>query len=339
MSKYILKSDLPAFLGHLQQFGQVMAPLAAEGVTVFSPWAAGVEVELDEVRTANSVKDFLFPQREVLFRVEGEEITEVLPSERRVVFGVRPCDLASRRPFERVFGSGPGSDPYLEARREQTILIGLACEHPKPSCFCTAFGLSPAAAGGDVMLYPDAGRFWVEAVTTRGAELLASAPLSEGGSESEVARRKEELARVPVPLGENLLPPDLPKLAAGLFQHPLWEALATRCLSCGICTYSCPTCHCFLLTDETGPAGSVQRVRGWDSCQFPSFTLAAGGANPRSARSARVRQRFLHKLAFFPERQGQYLCVGCGRCLDYCPVGLDIVGVIAAVKEASAHGG
>lgn len=338
MPKYIAKSELPAFLGYLQRLGPVMVPRREEGVTLFAPWAEGVEPELDEVRTVNSVKDFLFPQREVLFRVVGEEITPVLPTELRFIFGVRPCDLASLRPFERVFGEGPSPDPYWGARRENTVLLGLACEHIRPTCFCTAFGLNPAAAGGDIMLYPDGDRLWVEAVSPRGAEILVAAPLAEGGTEAEVTRRKEELAGVPVPLGEDLLVPDLPQLAANLFEHPLWEALSARCLSCGICTYSCPTCHCFLLTDETGPEGSVSRVRGWDSCQFSSFTLAAGGANPRTARSARVRQRFLHKLSYFPDRQDQYLCVGCGRCLELCPVGLDIVGVIKAVKEASGHG-
>lgn len=301
----------------------------------------------DVTHSRLSPKQYLTPQTERVFRYryDGNDLfLEAEPApERQILFGVRPCDAAALVLLDGALG-GEIPDTAYQARRNATTLVGLACEKVGGSCFCTAFGLSPGAAkGSDLMFYPDGDRLLAEAVTAKGeAVLQAASDLFETAEESALDQARLAYQSMPVPLGHRLaglLPSDEAGRLEERFDDPVWGELAERCLGCGICTYLCPTCHCFALQDE-GSSRQGARLRCWDSCMYADFTRMAGGHNPRPSPTERLRQRFLHKLSYYPSRhEGRYLCVGCGRCVDGCPAGLHLPAVLEALgKEVAPRG-
>jgi ferredoxin len=334
--KAVRLADIRPVLERLAAGGKLVAPVAEAGGFAFRRVGQAEKVRLDFYNTAESPKDLFFPQSEVLFSYDAAGIAVPEPAGEQVLLGIRPCDLAALPLLDRVFGEGPFRDPGYLARRERTVLVAVACDRPRASCFCTSFGLSPGhVAGADMVLYPDEGGYLVRAQTEAGEALMAEWPgeaVAPGEAEAVAARYRS----METPLGRRIRLEGVAEALDGMFDHPMWEQIAARCLSCGICTYTCPTCHCFQLTDEAkGEAG--KRVRCWDSCMFPEFTRMAGGHNPRPDKKARVRQRFMHKLNYFVRRWEEYLCVGCGRCVESCPVGLDIAYVIEAVQGVTAR--
>ncbi|MEW6399422.1 MAG: 4Fe-4S dicluster domain-containing protein [Bacillota bacterium] len=354
------RKDMRAFLDKLASAASLVAPVREDGVVVFRPVSSGEQVVLDYVNPVRSAKELFFPQTEVMFRflpspVAG--ITPVQPDRQTVLFGIRPCDLAALSLLDEVFLGGDYRDACWARRRELTTLVGMACEQPdESSCFCTAFGITPGTAdGADIMLYPAGEWLGVEVLTPRGQALLdralsdgavalgeigppgAASQAGAGGGAGEAGDRlKQEYLKRPVPLGDRLRVGDLAKELDDRFDDPYWEEASRRCLGCGICTYLCPTCHCFLVTDVPKRDDGV-RLRCWDSCQFKDFLLMAGGHNPRPTKKERTRQRFMHKLNYFVHRYGRYLCTGCGRCVQHCPVGLDMATVIADLRGVSEH--
>lgn len=294
-----------------------------------------------------SPKQYLTPQTERVFRYryDGNDLflQEEEAPESQILFGVRPCDAAALTLLDGALG-GEIPDTAYQARRQATTLVGLACEKVGPGCFCTAVGLSPGATqGSDLMFYPDGDRLLVEPVTKKGeAVLQAARDLFEPAEDSLLDRARTSYQSAPVPLGERLSPllaGDDPSQLEARFDDPVWGELAERCLGCGICTYLCPTCHCFALQDE-GNSRQGARLRCWDSCMYADFTRMAGGHNPRPTPKERVRQRFMHKLSYYPNRhQGRYLCVGCGRCVEWCPAGLHLPAVLEALRKEVAPRG
>ncbi|MCR4425528.1 MAG: 4Fe-4S dicluster domain-containing protein [Firmicutes bacterium] len=331
------QGDLPLFLAEVAQEREVFAPEKEDGAVVFLRWSPGDPVFTDYFNTAVSPKGFVFPQSQKVLDFEmkkgSESITAAPPPIPRAVFGARPCDLAALELLDLVFLSGEYRDDSYARERESVLWIGLACVEPGESCFCNVFGITPGSSkGADIMLYPIppawGGGFAVEGLTALGEELLATKanlfvtlPDPDGAAVvAEYTGRMTSLARH-LDLGN--LPESLPTR----FNDPYWARSSERCLECGLCTYTCPTCHCFGVSDiPRGTAG--RRVRSWDSCMFSEFLLMAGGHNPRPTRAERVRQRFMHKLAYAPERYGRAFCVGCGRCVAMCPAGLSMATVL-----------
>jgi sulfhydrogenase subunit beta (sulfur reductase) len=251
----------------------------------------------------------------------------------RVLFGIRPCDARGLLLLDKVFGGG-SSDPYYTDKRNDTVVVSLGCAHPNPSCFCLSMGGGPCSEEGSDLLLLDLGdRYIAEAVTEKGMTILKDKAFEESDGKSlslaEKTRKQAEASMQPVAKKENL-----EEELERLFSDPLWKDLAESCLSCGICTYLCPTCHCFDLCDEaSGQAG--ERIRVWDSCQFPLFTQQASGFNPRPTVKERFRQRIMHKLSYLPKSQSMTGCVGCGRCVTECPVNLDIREVMVSLSEGN----
>ena len=308
----------------------------SDGSASYGEWREGVEWS-DKLNTTKSPKDFFFPQSEDLmkFKTEGKNI-EVIDvrgeMEDFVVFGVRPCDVKSFEILDRVFLTEP-RDSFYAMKREKGIIVSVACSKPAETCFCSAFGINAAEPSGDVSAWKTSDALYLKPLTEKGSALIDSlSSLLEECSDDAVEAEKEKILKV-----MNKLPlKDLNLDAFGggktqeLFNDPAWDELSSSCLGCGTCTFVCPTCQCYDIKDfNTG--NGVIRYRCWDSCMYSEFTKMAHGNN-RNTQKERFRQRFMHKLVYYPENNdGLFSCVGCGRCLAKCPISMNIVKVMKKI--------
>ena len=341
-TKAIDKNKLSELLNSLLFKQTLIAPVEAEeDILLFKNVESADQVVLDYQNTITPVKDWFFSQTEELFEFKNK-ITELeindLPATdgEYILFGARPCDLKSVELLDLVFDEdGEFSDSFYKEKRDRTTIIGLSCSEPGAYCFCNSLdGLSPTATcNADIMLTEMDGDYLVEVLTDKGEKLVSdnSSYFSDKYSEEDKETRTEEI------VSNMKLTVEIDDIEAimqkeDVYLSDYWQELSLKCLGCAVCTYICPTCHCYDIRDYSrGNAGI--RYRCWDSCMFNDFTEAAGDHNPRPTRRERVRQRFMHKLRFFDERYGDTGCVGCGRCLEKCPVNLDITRVISDVKE------
>jgi sulfhydrogenase subunit beta (sulfur reductase) len=324
------KAKLRDILNTLTTEYQVAVPVQQAGTSAFEFYRDNTEVMLNG-NTRISPKGMFFPQTEKMYGFKTvKNTTEIVPlpveQGKRLLFGVRSCDLKSLDCLDQVFLTKGYIDDFYKHKRERTVIIALGCNEPGETCFCASLGLDPQkAVGADVQAYDLGEVIGFEAVTEAGQKVLGL--LKNHLSEQQVT--------LP-PVGEFYLKPEVagvPEKLQGMFESPLWEEIARKCLNCGACTYVCPTCHCFDISqDVRGENGT--KYRCWDSCMFGEYTQMAGGHNPRPTKKERVRNRFMHKLNYFPERYNMLLCTGCGRCLDVCPVKMDITSIIQQIKEA-----
>ena len=332
----IAKANLNALYAAIAASKELYLPVKSAGKTNFAAWTEGAAVDLDTLKTVRSPKDAFFPQSENLYtcdRVDGKiSITpEVLQEKPFVVFGMKACDVRGVAVLDKVFLSDP-VDSYYAARREKGIIVSLACSRPAASCFCQTFGIDCAAPEGDVATWM-AGEwlYWLPQ-SEKGEALTAElSSLLEQTDDAAVAEEKAAIAAIRdrLPLKDLSLDNWGAAAADKNFDSPLWEQLYKPCLACGTCTFVCPTCQCYDIKDYSTGTG-VQRFRCWDSCMYSDFTMMAHGNN-RTSQLQRFRQRFMHKLAYFPaNNDGMFSCVGCGRCVDKCPSHLNIVKVIKA---------
>lgn len=328
----------------LRQGRRVVAPVQEGRLRVFRAIAAADEACLDPGKTRWSPKDVLFPKTETLFsyRVGGDgvKLQPPEPDEReQVLFGVRPCDAAGLRRLDAVFIGGQPDSLYA-ARRRRTTIVSLACDQAEPACFCTAVGGSPGGTDGSDVQVVSAGDAWlVRALTPSGEALTACLAGRTAASAEDCAGAAERIRQVEAAISERPVAREWAAALEASFDLPLWQALGRRCLGCSICTYVCPSCSCFDVQDS-GNAWCGERCRSWDSCTFALFTRHASGHNPRPTQASRYRQRVLHKFAYFPlQNGGELMCVGCGRCVALCPVGMNVHesvrGVMAASQEAN----
>lgn len=309
--------------GWISQGKLVAAPVQVGDRLLYQALATAQQAVFDpRRRPANSIKEFFFPRHEPIFlyRLEGKEIalSEVISEEReQIVIAAKPCDAAALPILDHVF-NWDFEDGFYTARRARTTVISLACAAHDDACFCTSVGSGPTEeSGSDAMLFDlGDGQFEVRAITEKGRTLFPdrAATVRE---RSVGPALKFDPARVARYLEAN-------------FESPLWKDLTLACLGCGACAYTCPTCHCFDIVDEGNAAGGA-RVKNWDSCQFPFFTLHASGHNPRSAQPQRQRQRVFHKFLIYPRKFNAVLCTGCGNCERNCPVGLGVLKVLQAI--------
>jgi len=305
----------------------------ADGKTVFAQWEEGT-VWSEALNTVRSPKDFFFPQMENLmeFKTEGKTI-EVIDkrseTEDFVVFGVRACDVKSFDVLDRVFLNEP-VDSYYASRREHGVIVSCACTRPTETCFCQTFGIDPAQPAGDISVWKTADEVFWQANTEKGEALLKKlASLTEEATDEAVKAQQEQISKVMkrLPLADLTTEKFGGGKTTEFFDHPAWKTLSEACLGCGTCTFVCPTCQCYDIKDfHTGD--EILRFRCWDSCMYSDFTMMAHGTN-RPNHVQRFRQRFMHKLVYYPENNdGLFGCVGCGRCLSRCPISMNIVKVM-----------
>jgi len=325
----IAKNALPGLLDKLIAEYEVYAPVKEGTYSLYKQICQGNEAYFGYLNSKTPPKGILFPQSEKLFSYSGAQMEECIDSKKKVAFGIRPCDARSLLLMDNVFKNDQYTDPYYMNRRENTLLVGMACSDPAPTCFCTSMGSGPFDKNGlDVLLTDIGAEYLVEEVSAKGKELMAKMGLSAAGdSQKAAAAKAKESAEVSCRVSTDALKAKLD----GNFYDPIWDSIHEKCLGCGSCTYSCPTCHCFDIVDEAKDCNGC-RVRNWDSCMFPLFTLHGSGHNPRTSGKERMRQRVMHKFKYFVDRYNDMACVGCGRCIKNCPVNLDIREVLSDIQ-------
>ena len=327
-------NNVNALFNAIDEVAALYIPVDLErGRVAYKKFADGM-VMSDALKTDRSAKDFFFPQTENLmeFKTEGKNI-EVIDirseTEDFVVFGVRGCDVKSLEVLDKVFLAEP-VDSYYKNKREHGIIVSMACSRPVETCFCKTFGIDASAPDGDIVCYKTADALYLEGKSEKGKALMAK--LDGVTEECDGKAVAEEQAKIKAIL-DKLPLKDLSADAFGkdktdeFFNAPEWKTLSESCLGCGTCTFVCPTCQCYDIKDYKTNNG-VQRFRCWDSCMYSDFTKMSAG-QPRLSQLERFRQRFMHKLVYFPtNNDGMFSCVGCGRCIAKCPISMNIVKVM-----------
>lgn len=335
---FIKKSELSAVLDKIMAGYKVYAPVKEGNYAVFKQITCGSQAYLDYSNSKIPPKGVLFPQSEKLFSysvtAEGARLEEHIDESKKVLWGIRPCDVRSITLLDNVFNNDKYTDPYYLTRRKNTVLVGLGCNQPASTCFCTSMQSGPFASEGmDVMLVDTGEGYVVQTLTEQGKELLAGLGLpAASAADQQAAEQVRAAAVVSCQVNTEGLKA---KLDAG-FDDPVWNRIYEKCLGCAACTYVCPTCHCFDIVDDAVDCNGC-RVRNWDSCMFPLFTLHGSGHNPRPSGKERWRQRVMHKFKYFVDNFNATACVGCGRCIKNCPVNLDIREVLADILGSEAR--
>lgn len=326
----LAKSDLPVFLAELAAQAELVVPQETSGKIRFRQFDSSKPVNFPSSLVDVSLKSVFFPKRRPVGRFDSADKSRLEPvqpeTKPRIIMGAHPCDVAAVNYVDRVFIHSAFKDPLYEAERNRTTIIGMACSEMKQECHCTDRDLSPDDERGmDAVFAETNDGYLFHAVTDKGASVLRS-DLLKDTSEEPV---KRDWPRGKYPVDPSFLAATPDSRLSSLESY--YQEIADLCLTCGACTFACPTCTCFLVSDEQHD-GKGERVTAWDSCQFSGYSRMTGGHNPRKTKAARVRNRMLDKFVYTVEKYGATSCVGCGRCAVICPVGRHFPKEIAALS-------
>ncbi len=311
---------------------QLFGPVKEKEWHSFNALGKKGQPDMNYYNTRLSPKFLTQPQTEAMFTYSLDETKDdhhILQETRKdqspsAVIGIRPCDAAAFVLVKRNFDTKEYQDPYWLKAYNSMTLVGLACSSPCSTCFCTSAGCGPFSEEGlDVLLVETEDGFLAKSITDKGNAYLDAGGWTRPANDTakiETLKKTAESKITSHVSTDSLKTKETTKL----YDASFWDDTAFSCINCGACTYSCPTCWCFDIQDENRGLSGV-RMRNWDSCMFPLFTLHGTGHNPRGAKVQRVRQRFMHKLKYYVEKYDNGIqCVGCGRCIRLCPVNIDI---------------
>ncbi len=324
------KSEWTKGLDALRKGYRLYGPVKEKEHCNFQELAANQAPDLDAPNTRLSPKSLVFPQSEAMMAYslaagEDQNICKEVPKDYspRIVLGIRPCDAKAMVLVHMNFDNGDYQDPYWLNLYNTTAFVGQACDKPCSTCFCASAGSGPYdEVGLDVLLSDQGDHFLARILTEKGSKLVAEAGWTNE-TDGKILDQKKSAAEAAI---KSELSTDRLKALDTLDLHgaDFWEDISFSCINCGTCTFVCPTCWCFDIQDEVHGQKGV-RMRNWDSCMFPIFSLHTTGHNPRGTKLQRLRQRFMHKLKYFVDKYDQgIMCVGCGRCVRQCPVNIDI---------------
>ncbi|MHC1586097.1 MAG: 4Fe-4S dicluster domain-containing protein [Candidatus Hecatellaceae archaeon] len=326
--KRIRKADVPSYVEELSKTFRVAAPVKKpEGGVKFEILDSDFELALEYTFTMLPPKKFLFPPREVILEFTDSQVKLPKIDGELLLFGLHPCDINALLILDKVF-SANFEDPYYWERRRKTIIVGVDCK-PAETCFCKSLGTFRVEKGFDLFLRESNTYYYAYAATDVGEKLVEYPYFEEVSAEEAQRVEAESYSRY-----RNMVEvkvEGLPQRLDQLFEEEeIWEKLGEKCLGCGNCTMVCPVCACFNVVDEVDAnLKSGRRVRTWDACTLPGFALVAGGLNFRPRIAQRVRNWIYDKFKIFVEEVGKPGCVGCGRCINYCPAGIDLREEIA----------
>jgi len=328
MMKKFTREELYKLIDGLLKGFEVIGPreLAGKGIS-YQAITATPDLYLGDGFTLEPVKKFFFSPSEYLFAQANGSWEEMpLGKSKRVIFGVRPCEARGLTLLDKIFDAPEYADDSYVSRRKNTAIIGLSCLNPGKDCFCTSLGGSPLDGRGmDALIFACAERFIAEIATEKGKEIFSGLGKDLTTEEREAWLQDKKKRKTPGQI-------NLPESLDAVFKSDYWRKVSFACIGCGICTYLCPTCHCFDLADE-----GRRKLRCYDGCAFGDFTREASGVNPRLTKKERYRQRVFHKFDYFKKNFGENLCVGCARCIRHCPVKMDISEIVRNVSlEAKA---
>ncbi len=341
----IEKSQWSPGLEKLRGAFRLIGPVKEKTWHDFQELAAGQMPDLAFQNTRLSPKSLVFPQSEIMldYSLDKKDPDCNIPKmaekdySPRAVIGIRPCDAKALALVKMNFDTDEYQDPYWLNLYNATTFVGLACDAPCSTCFCTSTGCGPYHEEGlDVLLAEREDHFVAKVLTDKGARLMDSAGWSTALPDAAVLDQAKSAAE-----GKIVSKIETDGLAAAdtmaLHGADFWEDISFACINCGTCTFSCPTCWCFDIQDETYGKKGV-RMRNWDSCMFPIFTVHTTGHNPRDTKLARLRQRFMHKLKYFVDKYDKgIMCVGCGRCVRQCPVNIDIRNISKLMNNLASE--
>lgn len=332
--KTFTKDELDKALKGLMDSYNIFVPVKEGDFHNFRPLQADTRPNFNMENSRLSPKSIVYPQSERMFEYsvdQGKEDSNIIKETQKdfppqVIVGIRPCDRHAFDIVKRNFDNSEYQDPWWVQRFESTIFFGLGCNEPCPTCFCTSVGGGPFSEKGlDGLIYRVDDKFIIKGLTQKGDEFLDKTETGSATGEPEI-KEAEKIAASALDKIKTKVPTDKlkDKVTNELFEAEIWEDVSFACINCGTCTFLCPTCWCFDIQDELlGTDGD--RIRNWDSCMFPLFTLEGSGHNPRNDKFQRVRQRFMHKLKYYVDKyENGVQCSGCGRCVRYCPVNIDI---------------
>lgn len=338
-TRLIKKDKLAGIVKKMAEAILVYAPVKVEDNVLFRVLEKGAEPLIDFANSKNAPKNFFFPHTEQLMKYTRTEKGMAFAGEagqapEAVLFGVRPCDAHSYVLLDMLFDQEKYKDTFYIDKREKTIVISMACIHPPyTTCFCTSVDGSPVASeGADILLTEIGTDYLAEFITAKGEKLLSYFAEAPKADEKALVAKQAIAEKASQEIKSHIPAKAVKPILDVNFEHPFWNTIHQKCLACGTCTYLCPTCHCFDISDEVKKNDGI-RLRNWDSCMFPLFTKETSGHNPRTSQKERWRQRAMHKFKYFVDNFNAIACVGCGRCVMYCPVNIDIRKIVEDISK------
>ena len=335
-AKLLMKKDLKSWISNLIGSYAVYGPRPKGNDFAFERIHSSDQIVLDYSKTILPLKKFLLPPYEPVLRFEdgkAQRLPEARAAPKMLLFGVHPCDASSFAVLDKVFISDHRDDVYAK-RRENIITVVIACREPGENCFCSSMGTGPSMERGyDVLLTDLEDRYLVESGSPEGDVLIEEVPGAAPPKPIDFERKKRSIEDALKKFKRKIVTDGLPELFRKNLDNPMWNQIRDIDLACGQCVLVCPTCYCFDISDTSEIAsGNGERLREWDCCVLLEFAEVAMGGNFRKDRGARIRQFMGHNLSYCIEQFGRFKCVGCGRCIQACPVHIDITEVASKVR-------